>query len=521
MAIPNYTTDLIDITLDSGTFSVLGGGRVTIGETDDFFQGLNCWSHDPFSSGTEGGAFNSAQTITAGNVALIWAKCDVAATLASKVLGGVQAVIGNTASDYKTWYMDGFDTYAAGGWKCYAIDPTNVNFTPVGTPTTVTNYFGMQWYVPATGASKGYPMKIDAIRQGRAEILVNGGETGSLATFAGMALANDAQATKWGLFEAQEAGKAGYRWKGLMSFGPTTLTEFTDTDINIVIEDTEYVSAAFNRIEFNNASSIVNWTNISITAIGTVSRGELAMIDNCTLNDTGGVFTGMSTFVYQSGATIIGRTWRGCELVTQGGATITSGVFDSPSGTVGLLVDNLALVTKSTFNSDGTGHGVNLGTISTTQSLNWDNFESGYAATNGSTGNETILVSVDTGITLTINVQTGASTPTIYNTGLGTVSVVAGLVTADWTVNPSITGFEYAIYTVTASGSLDGAVEVQHVESTLSDAFSYTYTYSAGVVLAVQILDDGTNDFEENISYYPLSENNQSFTIGLDSDTNN
>ena len=56
------------------------------------------------------------------------------------------------------------------------------------------------------------------------------------------------------------------------------------------------------------------------------------------------------------------------------------------------------------------------------------------------------------------------------------------------------------MYTVTAVGSLEGASEVQHVESTVSDNFSYTYTYNVGVILAVQILDDGSNDFEESVT---------------------
>ena len=440
MAIPSYTTDLTDITLDDGTFSVLGGGRVTIGETDDFFQGLNCWSHDPFSSGTEGGAFNSAQTITAGNAALIWTKCDVAATLATKALGGIQAVIGSSANDYKTWYVFGSDDYAAGGWKCVAIDPIITNSGVVGTPTAATDFFGVQWYVPATGASKGYPMKIDAIRQGRAQMLITDGQTGDLANFDGMAAINDLQANKWGLFEAIAAGtsKAGYRFKGLQSFGTTaTPVEFTDSDKNIVIENTEYVGASFNRIEMKNIASTVNFNNISYTALGTVSRGELEMIDNCTHNDTGGIFTGMSTFTYLPGATIVGRTYRSCELVTQGGATMTSCVYDKPSGAVGLLSSaaTLGLVDKGEFKSSGVGYGVGLGTVSVTISCDWKSIETDYVVgvtgTNVGvtpTGNETIIVNVDVDVILTVNVATGASVPSIANSGLGTVNVVAGQV---------------------------------------------------------------------------------------------
>ena len=85
-------------------------------------------------------------------------------------------------------------------------------------------------------------------------------------------------------------------------------------------------------------------------------------------------------------------------------------------------MDNLDIVTGYTFNSSGTGHAVDLGTISTTHTVGWSNIDTGHTA--ASSGNETIVVSVDSGITLTVAVADGASTPSIYNTGLGTVLVV-------------------------------------------------------------------------------------------------
>jgi hypothetical protein len=66
--------------------------------------------------------------------------------------------------------------------------------------------------------------------------------------------------------------------------------------------------------------------------------------------------------------------------------------------------------------------------------MNWNCNDSGYAGTNGSTGNETIKVNVASGQTLTINVGAGYSIPTYYNTGTGTVSVVSGQVTTTITV---------------------------------------------------------------------------------------
>ena len=220
--------------------------------------------------------------------------------------------------------------------------------------------------------------------------------------------------------------------------------------------------------------------------------------------------------------------YRGGLSVTQGGASFTSCTFDKSIASVALISDVLGNIDGCTFNSSGTGYAVDLGNITTSTSLVWKNTESGYVSgTTGTdvgvtpTGNETILVNVSVGEVLTINIDTGASIPSVANSGTGTVDVVAGQVTIDWTIVPNITGYEYAIYTVTAAGSLEGSIEVGHVEAAGSSTFSYTYTYNAGIVLAVQLLDDGTHDFTEHVSYYNLSENNQSFSINLDEDTNN
>jgi hypothetical protein len=45
--------------------------------------------------------------------------------------------------------------------------------------------------------------------------------------------------------------------KGLMTFGFGTLTQFTDANKSIVIEDSLFVLSTFNRIEVRNIS-IVN-----------------------------------------------------------------------------------------------------------------------------------------------------------------------------------------------------------------------------------------------------------------------
>ena len=151
------------------------------------------------------------------------------------------------------------------------------------------------------------------------------------------------------------------------------------------------------------------------------------MIDNATLDDTCGVFTDMSTFIYQSNATLLNRTFRRCGQVTQGGASLTTCTFDESAAAVAIVVDSLTDLDKCVFNSSGVGHAINLGTIAASVSMDWKCFDYGYAAQGGTAANRTILVNVATSQTLTLNKAAGTTSPTYYNTGAGNVVVQASV----------------------------------------------------------------------------------------------
>jgi len=438
MAVAAYTTDLTDIAdLDTtgGTAvepsSLYTAGRSPIEDDEDFPIQGTVHASLTFNTTGKGGILvpGTSWTYTSGDYIFGWLIWLAPSTIATYANGGLVMLLGSSASVFDVHYVGGsdFGKYPYGGWQNFAVDPERTPDENAGTPTAY-HYVG-------TGAnciskvSKGNPLGFDVFRYGRGETRIAGGSSGDgYATFAGLAAINDASTAKWGLFQAIPGG---YQWKGLMNFGYGSLTEFTDSNVNINIENSELVSSDFNRIEIRTSGTVINWTNINFTALGTVSKGELEMINDVEFNDNGGVFTDMSTFIYDSNYTGIGRTWRRCGQVTQGGGTFTFCDFDKSSSAVSLLVDDLSLVTGCTFNSDGSNHAVNLGTISATATISWDNTAVDYEAYNvagSSTGNEVILVSVSSGQTLTVNVQSGATTPSFYNTGTGDVEIVAGAV---------------------------------------------------------------------------------------------
>lgn len=439
MAVASYTTDLLDIAdLDTtGGTAVEPGSLWTAGRGAEEADGDNPIQgtvHASLTMNTTGkaGVFVPGETgWSSGDYIFGWIIWLAPGAIATYANGGLAMLLGSSASVFNVYYVGGKDygLYPVGGWQNFVVDPESTPDENAGTPTSF-SYVGAGANV-LTQVAKGSPLMFDVFRYGRGEARVVGGTlTDDDATFGGLSLVNDNNSNRWGLFQAIEGG---YKMKGKLVIGYGAACDFTDSDINIVIDRTDWVSADFNRIELTNASSNVDWTNISFQSLGTTSKGQFEMMDNCTHDDTGGVYDSLDTFIYQSNATLTLRTFRGCGLVTQGGATFNACVFENASGTVALSSDAPSLLTNCKFTSSGTGHAVDLGTITSSASISWSSTDIGYAIQTGTAANRTILVNVNSGQTLTINVASGASTPTYYNTGTGSV-VVQSSITLTMTV---------------------------------------------------------------------------------------
>lgn len=169
------------------------------------------------------------------------------------------------------------------------------------------------------------------------------------------------------------------------------------------------------------------------------------------------------------GITYAGMSFTSCTAVQTNGATITGGTFkDSP-----LVVDtptNAAKISSSTITkTTGTAHGIAIGSATAVPgspasiALSGITF-SGYAPSNGSTGNEAINVLYTSG-TLTINVTGGGNTPSIKTAG-ATVNVVAGA-TVTFTGLP--TGTDIVILTAGTSTIL------QQVDQNAGTTYAWGY----------------------------------------------
>lgn len=448
MAAPSYATDLTDIYTDTDNFTIVGGGRVTASETDDYIQGNNCWSHDPFSSAIEGGVYDTvtAETITSGDAVYIWTKCDVAQTLATHAAGGVQALIGNATTALKCFYVAGSDDYQYGGWKCYPVDPTKTQSTSIGTPSGVWDHFGVRWNVPSSGASKGYPMKIDAIRHGR-NLEVTAGDSTTPATWDAVA-AYDATGTRqWGILQPTETGAA---LQGRLYWGTATTAVYSrDSNRAIVIVDTEWTDTDFTQIIFPHASNDVVWDNVGVLALGTNNRGIIDVTADGDITWTNSIFEGIDTTDLLSNSTFDGSKWLSTNEVVGAGASMVGCQILTPTvatSSYGLLwnvaTDTDGLLDGMTF-SKGTNahHAIELGTNCPSE-ITLD----GWTVTgfNAAHGNNDSVIYNNSGKAVTVNVLGATGTISYQNGTSATTSIVENPVTTSIHVIDVKTGLDLA-----------------------------------------------------------------------------
>jgi len=530
MTVPAYTTDLLPISNGeeaTGYTEPTGAlaGAITMNNADFFIQGTACCSKTQLATGYAGMIYNSgaAKSLSADGGVFTWMFYSATSTLATEASGGFRVIMGSATSAFRHWYVRGSDTYAYGGWICVPVDPLSVSgdTTDTGSPNMSSlQYFGTIAYVPGPNfASKGDVNGLDAIRYGRGEARIAYGSTADgYATFLGYSLINDSVTNRWGLIQAQSPGvhSAGYSVQGLVVFGYGVATDFRDSNTSININNTKKVSANFNGFEVRNASSRVDLTAISFTALGTVSRGRWITTDDADINITGCTFTDMATFGFLPNSTISTSIFRRTDKITTGGATFSSCTFDNNRATTAVLAASPSaaeLITGCSFISDGTGHGLEIGGTAANMALT-NNTWTGYTA--ATSGNEAVYVNIPSGsMNLTI---TGGTIPSVRTAG-AIVTIVAGAVSATVTVKDSsvppvaIAGARVLVV-ADAGGPMPSNVTVTSI---VNDGTTATVTHTAhGMLTNDKVQIKGASLLANNgvYSITKLTDNSYSYTMG-------
>ncbi len=455
MAAPAYTTDLITLAIgtagtDTGTWDESGnagwdtGGAMVV-DNNLFYNHSECvsatYTKDGSGTGTTGPGtimyqHGSAFTVPTNGAILIhhlWA-APPALNLFTAPEQGIRVLVGTDLSNFFAWAASGSEEAPAprGGWANYAIDPAIG--TPDDTVGTVTTYTTVGVAVSATAQARGNPNAVNAIRYGRCESRFTDGDIGNgYCTFAGYGAVDATVTNKWNLIDPVPGG---FQIQGLMSIGLTgTSADFRDSNVNLSIIDTINVTSPFNKIEVHSSGTNVEWTTISITALGTTSIGSFEAVDNATILKTNCTFTDMGTFIYQSNSTINGCTFRRCGLVTHGGAAMNGSVWDSSV----LTVNTSALLYTAAVDPDGKldntsftmgavdSHAIEFGILSPlTMTLKGIDF-SGYSGTDANTS--TLHIKRTTG-TVTINLVGVTGTVTARSDGATVVFVIDPVTTS-------------------------------------------------------------------------------------------
>lgn len=459
MAAPSYTTDLTLINTANATtdWSEPGapetGGGLPQNGTEFFIEGTACISKAcAGAGGISGGVLynaGSGLTIAADDAVYIWLVFAAPNTLLDRTAGGYAVCIGDLITAYRKWYVLGKDNYAYGGWVCVAVDPAVAGSIDIGSPSGTRQYFGAVVKTSAT-ISKGEPFGVDVVRHGRTLQTVDGSVADGLGTFAGAAAANDEQtAARWGIFQAIAGG---YQLQGRFLLGTAaTAVDFRDSNTTILIANTLFVTAGFNVIEVRHASSRVDLTAVSFSALGTVSRGNFLVTHNADVNIDACSFTGMGTFVLLSATAILNSTLRDCDTITANGAilngssVLTSRVAADESALLWNVADgdpdgNLDDMTFSKGTNDHHAIALTPNAATTAVTLRRITF-TGFSATNEQSSS--VLELEDRGADTTWNINTVSTTGTVSykkRRGTDTVNIIANPVTLTVTVVDLLSG---------------------------------------------------------------------------------
>jgi len=500
MAVPSYTEDLTDITLSEATtgFVAYGGGGAGLSASPDLsMQGTNCVDKQ-ITNADKGLMFDNGAGITlgAGDHVWIWHFAATPGLTDTRALKGASVLIGSATGAYCQYHVEGNDTYGAGGRvaRCYPIDyalrtanAAEPYRTLTGTPAANPQVFGGG--LNTTASVKGANVGIDAMRYGlggfltAGELISAGDASDDPCNFADFSIDSDNVTNRWGILTASGAGfeLQGTFAIGRNNAGTATLARFEVSDVSISFADTIHAASDFSQIIIDHASTVCNWTNVSLTALGTTNKGRVIVDANDpTFNLTTGTFTGIGPSTFQASTTIIGTTFRGTELVTQNGADITDILVEASAVTPALLSDTPNLITDSTFVSAGTGHAIEIDTAGTYTFDN--NTFTGYSGTGtdaaihfnpaGGTGN------------LVLNVINGGNIAEaiIRNSSAGTVTV-------NNSVTITLTGL-IAGSRVFIENTTDSIVLFNQIEATTT--FSQTVNYTADKALQVRVRNSTT-----------------------------
>lgn len=412
----------------------------------------------------------------------------------------IQVVSGSGTALYT---VAGSDTYA-GGWSQFVIYTGNTPTTgsvPTGTCTAV----GITVNTNSKPRNQPANCWVDAWYFGDG-YTVTGGTSGDVINWDGIAALDIVEA--YGIVTKQDDV---YFTAGSISIGSGATATYFESGEKIQFKDLPVASNLY-RITAQGTGCDYIITGGSIGAAGGQDYAYDCSDTDVTVDIFGVQFAKSSAVNFAAGQSIEQCVFDGCGQINPTTSTFRSNTISNYVGTLGSVL----------FPSNDSNFG-NLTII---------NCDNGIEYGSGSDSSTPILDNIEfidmvgqydvnntSGAAITLNIQNGGNGST-FNPAGDTVTF-ENPKTFKFTLNPSMTGYEWRIYTVTAAGSLNGSVEIAGEESATQDNQTYAYNYTGDTIIAVQILPQPTNDYEEKVIYEVLTDSNKNIGILLEPDNNN
>lgn len=481
------TSQLTNVTLaesgDSANWDDIGAGPGSGQSSDLPIQGAEARGRRADNVTDRGFSFDSTtpnDISSSGTHVGFWVNVlqPSAATVVSLLLGGGATPSTSPWSEWDAFASAGNAYPPSGGWQRVWIDPTKTRDDGAGTLVlSSVRQYGVRYTIADVGGST-LNVQLDRIDyiDGGGGLLVDGGTAPSPATFQDFVDADEGNTSnQYGVVATRDGVVF---CLARLTVADATATVFDDSGFALIFADQSLVSSDFMglTIDLQNASTDVDIASGVIRSGGSTNRGDIVVTGTSGAFDAASMtFDGLRIVTLTSACTISASTFAGCGLITAAGANLSGCTVSGSIASTSALLWNVAtdtdgLLDDMTFVSPGTGHAIELGANTpTTIDLVGQSY-SGYAVTDGSTGNEVLYN--NSGKAITVNVLGGGTLPTVRNGAGASTTVVASVPVAVTVTDASGSPIQNARVYLRKSG---GGAEVLNALTNASGVASTTF----------------------------------------------
>lgn len=473
-----------------------------------FKQGSGSWTYQTPKNGIGDGNFTPASVVdmSATGTHIYWImRCDVMPFCETKTTGTANAsglmLKVESSGGSKTWHIAGRDTWE-GNFKSFVADLANTSelYETVGT-LDLSAVTVVSWL---TDNSNSGTIRIidntwlDAPRYGTGLTAY-----GADFSYADIEAIDQATANKYGVIELVEGNLIVRGTITIDDNGATTT--FNSTGEDITFADLP-VGADLYKLNFTGSGTTAVIDTLAAKSFGADSNTRFDFDASGTVGSftlSGSSFNRAALSKFKAGQSITSTKFNNCLQVQPSTATFSGNVVANTADTVGgLLWADSNNVSGTDFTANTTGPAIEHPSAAGTPYSYVDMvFSSNTFDGNNTSGTNIVVNNSGTSNAAT---DTGANTITYQSSSA-----------FNFTLNPSITGYEWRLYVDSGIAGELGTTELDGEETAIADNQTYSSTSSQNVIL--QIIAEG---YEEYNGYYALTSSDQSVTINLTTEEN-